>query len=379
MVTGSWVTGETSTWKNYPVDTTEAGDQGVLLGGITAIAVGHNQVCALKSGGVVCWGSNNSGELGDNSTTERHFPVKVVSDNSGDAPLANIVQIGAGTNYMCALSDVGEVYCWGYGDSGRLGNGGTGDKNHPTAVLDPDASHTPFNIGTRNGRYSCYSDNSCRFEGKTLITVTAVDGESGSDATPDVLVGNVEAGQSVSLHLDAACTGDALGSGTVATGESSVTITPTVALTALNNHLYAKVGSDCSTNRGSYTLTGADPLVAKSKYRVGHAILNLVVNHLTSGDTISLHLSEDCSDNSLAGTTAVASSTTLSLYSLEGRNHHIPPQKERGLLLGGLRVRAGHLHRRLRQGFRGEGSHLRSGRARWRALLGTQRERAVGQ
>ena len=305
----------------FPVDVVDGAGSTTALTGIVGLDMDADHTCAVMDDGrVTCWGTGHLGRLGHNSTSDSHHPVDVVSADASGVPLENVVQVSAGDAYSCALTSGGQVYCWGIGSSGQLGSDGTDNKNHPVSVVDGDGSTTVLNIGARSSEYSCYDDNSCRFEAKTLMTVTAVDGESGSDATPDVAVGNVEGGQTVSLHLDGACAGGAIGSATVATGESSVTITPTVALTALNNHLYAKVGSDCSTNRGSYTLTGADPLVAKSKYRVGHAILNLVVNHLTSGDTISLHLSEDCSDNSLAGTTAVASSTTLSLYSLEGRN-----------------------------------------------------------
>lgn len=46
--------------------------------GLAAIAAGVDHTCALTSaGGVKCWGYNDDGRLGDNSTTERHTPVNV--------------------------------------------------------------------------------------------------------------------------------------------------------------------------------------------------------------------------------------------------------------------------------------------------------------
>jgi hypothetical protein len=53
-------------------------------GGVEAIAAGEFHTCALTTaGGGKCWGSNKYGQLGDNSTTERHTPVNVIGFPSG--------------------------------------------------------------------------------------------------------------------------------------------------------------------------------------------------------------------------------------------------------------------------------------------------------
>ena len=299
---GELGTGSTGSRTTYMVDVIAGRGQSAPLGDIAEVTTGKEQVCALtNSGEVLCWGDNSRGQLGDNSVTERHSPVAVVSDNSGESLLKNIIEVRAGTNYMCALSDSGSIYCWGFGSKGRLGNGGTDDKNHPTVVLDPDDDHAPLDIGARNTEYSCYDNSTCRFEKPSLITVTPVNGESGWSATPNVLVNNVEAGQTVSLHLDASCLSDPIGSGTVADAETSITITPTVPMPSLRNYLYAKVESDCAPNRGYYTRFGA--ITQLFGVERENALI-IGIRNLTVGDTVSLHLSEDCSDESLFSATA---------------------------------------------------------------------------
>jgi alpha-tubulin suppressor-like RCC1 family protein len=84
--------------------------------------------CALlTTGDVYCFGVNETGELGNNTTTNSKTPVQV--ELSGPAK-----QIVAGGFGACALLMTGQVQCWGEGMFGQLGNGGNADSLKPVNV-----------------------------------------------------------------------------------------------------------------------------------------------------------------------------------------------------------------------------------------------------
>ena len=101
-----------------------------LSSGVRAIATGNYHTCALTSGGgVVCWGGNFSGQLGDGTNEYRNRPADVVGLGSG------VTAIAAGERHTCALTDRGGMVCWGSNQHGQLGDGTTEDRDSPVDVV----------------------------------------------------------------------------------------------------------------------------------------------------------------------------------------------------------------------------------------------------
>jgi alpha-tubulin suppressor-like RCC1 family protein len=109
------------------------------------IAAAGRAACVINSacGTVSCWGANESGQLGDGTTTTRSTPA-FVSGFAG-CPSDVVALAGGGAlggqpvysgfnNYFCALRADGTVWCWGQNDSGQLGNGSTTDSLVPVQV-----------------------------------------------------------------------------------------------------------------------------------------------------------------------------------------------------------------------------------------------------
>lgn len=177
-----------------------------LTSGVAAISAGVSHACAVMTNGTVrCWGTNDWGISGDGTydnsieppvDRNRHSmwwspePVEVVKNDTG-APLTGIVSVSAGSQHSCAVTETGEVWCWGSNFYGELGIGETswylGDHT-PGAVevVDAHGSAVPFTgaaevatgefhtcVRTVVGGVKCWGYLGARYAGDSLEAVDA--------------------------------------------------------------------------------------------------------------------------------------------------------------------------------------------------------------
>ena len=100
---------------------------------VTALAAGRDHSLGLTSGGqVLAWGFNGSGQLGNGTTVNGDVPVLVSLP-----PGTTVTAISGGNDFSVALTSTGQVYAWGYGGQGQLGNGLVTSSDVPVLVSVP--------------------------------------------------------------------------------------------------------------------------------------------------------------------------------------------------------------------------------------------------
>ncbi len=155
----------------------------------TSIAVGRHHSCAVLEGGTIkCWGLNNTGQLGESTTTNTSTTlpldtshVKVDSQRDAIAVSVGGRLLNMGSlpefGHSCALLDDFSVKCWGANSTGQLGQIPTGNNNKswsdfpgeliaslPALKLSP--TPTAISAGGRhtcallaNGSVKCWGEN----------------------------------------------------------------------------------------------------------------------------------------------------------------------------------------------------------------------------
>ena len=112
-----------------PVEVRSSPGNSIPLMGVTAVSTGYHHTCAIVDSGVMCWGGNYAGQLGDGTTVSRHAPVGVI----GLGPGSGVDQVVAGDSHTCARVN-GGVQCWGLNAYGALGDNTTYNRALPVVV-----------------------------------------------------------------------------------------------------------------------------------------------------------------------------------------------------------------------------------------------------
>jgi alpha-tubulin suppressor-like RCC1 family protein len=114
----------TTTQRNTPVTTFSGGTNW------KQVTCGDAHTAAVKTDGTLWdWGSNGYGQLGDNTTTQRNTPVTTFSGGT------NWKQVSCGTNFTAAIKTDGTLWAWGRNNNGQLGDNTTTQRNTPVTTF----------------------------------------------------------------------------------------------------------------------------------------------------------------------------------------------------------------------------------------------------
>jgi alpha-tubulin suppressor-like RCC1 family protein len=115
------------------VDGTNRSSPVSVVGGFTdwcQISAGSANSLAVRQNGTAWgWGCNSSGQLGDNTPTNRSSPVSVVG------AFTDWCQVSTGSSFSLAVRTNGTAWAWGFNQCSRLGDGTQTTRSSPVSVI----------------------------------------------------------------------------------------------------------------------------------------------------------------------------------------------------------------------------------------------------
>ena len=152
---GETVTFSATVYGSVPTGTVKLKDDGDTIatetpdtvGAGAAITAGYEHTCTVSAEGAAqCWGRNFVGQLGDGSDDDSPVPVQV------DGLTSDVISVGAGSEFTCALLISGNVKCWGDNGAGQLGRWVLNESNTPVKVRGINGNAVGIALG---GAHAC--------------------------------------------------------------------------------------------------------------------------------------------------------------------------------------------------------------------------------
>jgi alpha-tubulin suppressor-like RCC1 family protein len=139
-----WVWGTNAHWQLAQHNTTSGGGPDELcvptrvagLSNATAIGAGWRFAVAVSGGQVYAWGDGGQGALGDNACGVDHFAA-APGLVSGLSDVKRVSSARFGYQFTLALKGDGTVWGWGDNSGGQLGDGSTGVDNACPGIATP--------------------------------------------------------------------------------------------------------------------------------------------------------------------------------------------------------------------------------------------------
>ena len=321
--------GSDSANKSYPVNVVELVSQSpVPLTDVVQISSGGLHTCALKANGQVrCWGRGASGQLGTVSVTGSNYPVVVIAGDGVTSPLGGIVQVACGGRHTCLLDNNGQLRCMGMAGNGQLGDQATTSRNYPVLVAAGSTGLGALNAGTFRRSYRCIN-NTCSLD--TIgISLAATTPSPGSNSTPTVKVSAAVVGQTVRFYSDRWCSVSA-GANTASSTSTSaalsavsegvhqfyfeVTRPSNPSLGCSKSSLYYIFDQTVPQTPGIALASASSGTTAQSAGSNATPSVNIALGNI--GDVLKVYKDSSCSASELAAARVYRPSFSLTLAAL---------------------------------------------------------------
>jgi Regulator of chromosome condensation (RCC1) repeat len=113
---------------------------------VASVSVGAVSACVhTVSDGALCWGYNDTGMVGDGTRIDRRTPTQVQGLKTG------VQDVQAVWDHSCALTNGGGVKCWGHNGDGELGDGSLTRRLVPVGVQGLNSGVSQISLGFDSG------------------------------------------------------------------------------------------------------------------------------------------------------------------------------------------------------------------------------------
>jgi alpha-tubulin suppressor-like RCC1 family protein len=126
--------------------------------GVSVTSAGYAHTCAVRSGKAFCWGNNNRGQLGNGTQSQFEVLPTPVATQKGTA----VVTMTNGTYHGCFTTTTGSVFCWGSNEFGAIGL-------DSTIPFSPNPVQISFGTPTASSEVSAGAFTSCAWGAFPLV------------------------------------------------------------------------------------------------------------------------------------------------------------------------------------------------------------------
>ena len=290
------------------------------LTAVAQISLGNEHSCGLlRAGGIECWGAGGNGRLGNNETATKFIPDRVNDADGSDGALASMAQVSAGEAGSCGLGENGEIHCWGRGNKGQLGNDASLDRSYPVTVVSGDGRTDALKVGPGEASYRCLyntGERRCELAQASLPILSFLNppASPGITGTPSFRIHRVSSDSEISLHHESDCSDGSVGQATSSGLSMDVTA---------DNHtpgsytFYGQVGEVCAEKSLTYQYDNTIPRIsAPALDRIVTPVVR--ISEIESGDTVGVYDNFTCSGTALATGTAAGVYRDLTTQDISG-------------------------------------------------------------